>query len=235
MSGISVCFCTLAIHAPYRERARQLCADATGVPWVVLTDEPSEFADLPVRAIRHIPTGPMAIDYRQRLGPTGNSQGAAAYHDKRFALQAALVDFNTAIFLDADSRIVAPPPLDPFPAGLAVIPLIQKSIAAHLEACGSWRLPAFEEAARILMGHAGALHSARWCHETPLAVTKDGNEHRFFKAWGEGAGILQRREQFSGEGGIIGLAAAYAGWTVNDNALARLASVVQHEGGGPKG
>ena len=65
---VTVCVCTLAIHAPYRRRARKLCA-AAKVPWVVLTDEPDDFADLPVRAIRHAPTGPMAVDYLARLPP----------------------------------------------------------------------------------------------------------------------------------------------------------------------
>jgi hypothetical protein len=123
---MAVCFCTLAIHAPYRRRARMLCADTAPAPWVILTDEPTDFADLPVRAIRHAPTGPMAIDYLQRLSPTGDGRGAAAYHDKRFALQAALQDFDTAIFLDADSRIDALPVIDAFPSGLAVIPVVRE-------------------------------------------------------------------------------------------------------------
>jgi hypothetical protein len=47
-----------------------------------LTDEPDDFAALPVRAIPHAPTGPMAVDYLARLPPTGEGRGAAAYHDK---------------------------------------------------------------------------------------------------------------------------------------------------------
>src|SRR5881398_1022573 len=90
---LNVCFCTLAIHEPYRRRARLLCTDAPTVPWIVLTDEPDDFADLAVRAVRHVPTGPMAVDYLARLSPTGDGRGAAAYHDKRFALIAALQAF----------------------------------------------------------------------------------------------------------------------------------------------
>jgi hypothetical protein len=95
---MTVCFCTLAIGAPYRRRAQLLCAGAKTVPWVVLTDEPDDFAALPVRAIRHAPTGPMASDYLARLPPTGEGRGAAAYHDKRFALLAALQGFDTAVY-----------------------------------------------------------------------------------------------------------------------------------------
>jgi hypothetical protein len=153
----ATCFCTLAIHASYRRRARLLCADMSQAPWIVLTDEPDDFADLPVRAIRHVPTGPMAIDYLQRLAPTGEGRGVAAYHDKRFALRAAPQDFDTAIFLDADSRLGALPRMDRFPPDLSVVPVVRKSIAEHLETCGTWRLPAFVDLARDLMRDPKAL------------------------------------------------------------------------------
>jgi hypothetical protein len=231
---MTVCFCTLAIHAPYRRRAQLLCADATTVPWIVLTDEPGDFAALPVRAIRHAPTGPMAADYLARLAPTGEGRGAAAYHDKRFALLAALQGFDTAIYVDADSRATALPPLGVFPSGLAVLPVVRKSIAEHLETCGSWRMPVFVELARHLTGDADILLTARWCHETIIAVTKDGRESRFFEAWSLAADFLQARGVYSGEGGVIGLAAAYAGWRVDYEALTDIAAAIQHEGGGPK-
>jgi len=231
---MTVCFCTLAIHAPYRRRARLLCADAPEVPWVVLTDEPGDFAGLRVRAIRHSPTGPMAVDYLARLPPTGEGRGAAAYHDKRFALQAALRDFDTAIFVDADSRIDGLPRPGVFPAGLAVLPVVRKSVAEHLDTCGSWRRPAFAELARVLTGEADILRAARWCHETIIAVTRDGREHSFFAAWALAADFLQARDVYSGEGGVIGLAAACAGWGVDYEALKGVAASIRHEGGGPK-
>lgn len=231
----AVCFCTLAVHAPYRRRARLLCADAPGVPWVVLTDEPEEFAGLPVRAIRHEPTGPMAVDYLTRLPPTGEGRGAAAYHDKRFALLAALEGFDTAVYMDADSRITALASFGAFPPGLAVLPVVRKSVAEHLETCGAWRTPAFADLARHLAGDAGILRSARWCHEALVAVTRDGRESRFFEAWAVAADFLQARGVYTGEGGVIGLAAAYAGWEVDYGALKGLAAGVRHEGGGPKG
>ena len=231
---MTVCFCTLAIHAPYRRRARLLCASATTVPWIVLTDEPNDFADLPVRAIRHTPTGPMAVDYLAHLPATGAGRGAAAYHDKRFALLAALQDFDTAIYIDADSRIVTLPPLGTCPPGLAVLPVVEWSIAEHLETAGSWRKPMFVELARYLTGNANMLLAARWCHETCVAVTKDGHESHFFSAWSLAADFLQTRNVYSGEGGVIGLAAAYAGWRVDYQALTGIAVAIEHEGGGPK-
>jgi hypothetical protein len=230
----SICFCTLAIHGPYRERARHLCADLTSLPFVVLTDEPADFADLPVRAIRHTPTGPMAIDYVQRIGPTGNNNGAAAYHDKRFAVAAALRDFDTAIFLDADSRIPSLPAVHGLAPGLTVVPVVRRSIASHLETCGSWRRPAFDVLALELFGDLDVLDRAAWCHETCFAVTKDGNEPRFFAAWDRAADLMHRQRMYSGEGGVMGLAAAFAGWTPDYDALLPLMAAIQHEGGGPK-
>jgi hypothetical protein len=235
---VAACFCTLAIHAPYRRRARLLCADTAPAPWVVLTDDPADFADLPVRAVRHQPTGPMASDYLQRLCATGNHQGAAAYHDKRFAVRAALEAFDTAIFLDADSRVAHPFDLEAAmpapPPGLAVVPVVRRSVAAHLETCGSWRLAAFAALARELTGDVRLLETAPWCHETCYAVTRTGGEDRFFDAWAFGATFLQRHGVFSGEGGVMGIAAASAGWATDYDALAGLASFVRHEGGGPK-
>lgn len=231
---MTVCFCTLAIHKPYRRRARLLCSDAPEVPWIVLTDDPDKFADLPVRAIQHFPTGPMAVDYLAHMPAAVMGRAAAAYHDKRFALMLALKDFDTAIFVDADSRIGLLPPLPNFASGLAVIPFVRETIAEHLEKWGSWRTTTFVELARHLTGNADILRSAQWCHETPLAVTKDGREANFFAAWTRAAEFLQERGVYSGEGGVIGLAGAVAGWNIDYDVLNDIAATIKHEGGGPK-
>ncbi|HKG61483.1 MAG TPA: hypothetical protein VKB05_17115 [Pyrinomonadaceae bacterium] len=202
--------------------------------WVVLTDEPGEFEGLKVRAIRHVPTGPMAIDFRTKLPPLGNGRGRPAYHDKRFALQAALEEFETAIFVDADTRARALPRLPDFPPGIAVVKEVNATIAEHLNRYGSHRRPAFEKLAIELTGDVEAIKSARWCSEALFAITKDGNQDKFFEAWERGAEFLQRQDLFSGEGGVIGLAAVCAGWTVDYSRLGRLAGAMRHEGGGPK-
>ena len=67
-----------------------------------------------------------------------------------------------------------------------------------------------------------------------LAVTKDGRESGFFAAWQHGAKLFHARQVFSGEGGVIGLAAACAGWSVDFDAVAELGAAIEHEGGGPK-
>jgi hypothetical protein len=230
----NACFCTLAIHPPYRRRALQLIADVPRVPWIVFTDEPEDFAKLPVRAVRYVPTGPMAIDFQTRLPPTGNGRGRPAYHDKRFVLQAALAEFNTAIFVDADSRMRWLPRLPHFPPGIAVDKTLHTSIADHLSRYGQWRRPVLALLAQELTGDPDAINTARWCAEALFAVTKDGNEAKFFEAWERGARFLESREVYSGEGGVIGLAAAYAGWTIDYQTLTKLAAATQHEGLGPK-
>jgi hypothetical protein len=75
---------------------------------------------------------------------------------------------------------------------------------------------------------------AKWCPENVIAITKDGRESLFFQAWTEAAEFLQSRDVYSGEGGVIGLAATYAGWEVNFDALQPLVSAIHHEAGGPK-
>jgi len=230
----NACFCTLAIHAAYRRRAQLLVADAPNVPWIVFTDEPKDFVDLPVTAIRHEPAGPMAIDFMTKIWTTGNGRGAPAYHDKRFVLQAALKEFDTAIFIDADSRIISNPHLPRFRPGIAVDKSLRTAISGHLSRYGKARRPAFEELAVQLSSNADSLNSARWCSEALFAITKDGNESKFFDAWARGAEFLSSRDLFTGEGGVIGLAAAFAGWTVDYRSLTKLVASTQHEGHGPK-
>ncbi len=198
--AVKACFCTLAIHGPYRQRARLLVEDAPEVPWIVLTDEPGDFVDLPVRAIRHVPAGPMAIDFVTRLPPLGNGRGRPAYHDKRFALQAAFEEFETAIFVDADTRVRAIPKLPVFQPGIAVVKEVNASIAEHLSRWGSDRKPAFEKLAVELTGDSEVIKSARWCSEALFAITKDGNEGKFFEAWERGAEFLHSEGLFTGGG-----------------------------------
>ncbi len=188
-----------------------------------------------MRAIRHDPAGPMAIDFLTRdLTPMGNGRGRPAYHDKRFVLESALQEFDTAIFVDADTRITRRPKIPSLKPGLTVVKEVNASITEHLDRFGSHRLPAFEDLAVKLMGNIEILKSARWCSEALFAVTRDGKESRFFEAWARGAEILQSQNMFSGEGGCIGLAAEYAGWSVDYDSLDRLAACTQHEGDGPK-
>jgi hypothetical protein len=122
-----------------------------------------------------------------------------------------------------------------FNPGIAVVKEVDASIDEHLSRWGSHRRPVFEKLAVELTGDAEAIKSARWCSEALFAITKDGNEARFFEVWGRGAEFLHGQGVFTGEGGVIGLAALCAGWTVDYSSLGRLAGAMRHEGGGPKG
>ena len=175
---MTISFCTLAIHPPYRRRARLLCADLPLVPWFVLTDEPNDFADLGVKAIAHQPSGPMAVDYLYGLPSMGT--GTAAYHDKRFALQAALESFDTAVYIDADSRINVDVLLPEFSPGIAVWSETRWSIEQHLAVYGSWRKPLFVELGNHLVSNDAMLNVAKWCPENVIAISKDGRESLFF-------------------------------------------------------
>jgi hypothetical protein len=228
---MTTCFCTLAIHEAYRRRARTLCSDLPHVPWVILTDQPEDFDDLPVRAIRHTPTGPMAVDYVKLMPSMGNA--APAYHDRRFVLQAALEDFDAAVHVDADARLIRFPELGTLPGGLLNLPPAE-SIAEHLAIFGSWRIGIFEELARYLIGDAAALQSAQWVKEGFYVVAKDGRETRFFEAWDRAVHFMQSREVYSGEGGVMGLAALSAGWTVNYDAVRHVAGSIHQENCGAK-
>jgi len=115
-----------------------------------------------------------------------------------------------------------------------ILPIVNESVAKHLETWGTWRQPFFAELAHILNGDSEALRQARWCHEAVIAVTKDGRESSFFEAWALAANFLQSRGVYSGEGGVIGLAALRAGWNVDYEALSGIGAAVRHEGGGPK-
>jgi hypothetical protein len=95
VNGKSYCFCTLALGNAYGTLAVQLASDLASysphAQLLVLTDQCSLFAHSPnVRVIPH----------RQR--------SVAAYNDKLCVVNKALMFFDTCIFLDADTRILAP-------------------------------------------------------------------------------------------------------------------------------
>lgn len=232
---MSLCFCTLAIHAAYRKLARQLAEDLAPTSFLILTDAPGEFADLPVTAEHLTPTGPMAIDYLAGVSPQ-HQRGQEAYHDKRFVIARALRDYDTALFLDADMRLAARPIVGTFRPGLTILPGEVRSISAHLSIHGSYRRPFFVELARQLGGNDSVLDAALWVPEWCYAVTRDdGRERRFLETWGQAAGFMQANAVFSGEGGVMGLCAAMVGWTVDRMGLSQVAPLIRHEASGPKG
>ena len=92
----------------------------------------------------------------------------------------------------------------------------KETIDEHLLVYGAHRRPFYERLAVELVGSAGALTSAWWIYEDCFAVTGDGRESSFFEAWDRGASVCHSdAAMYTGEGGVIGLAAASAGWSVD--------------------
>jgi hypothetical protein len=94
------CFCTLALGEEYWRLTRQLAGDlarfAPGVNFLVATDNSASFADLPnVRAVHH------------------RRKSVLGYNDKLFVISKALNEYRTAVFVDADTRILSSVDLDP--------------------------------------------------------------------------------------------------------------------------
>ena len=200
-------------------RARLLCADAPQVPWIVLTDEPEDFADLPVHAVRHVPTGPMAVDYLAHF-PRPEKDAVPQPITTSGSRSLPRSKNSTPQFTWMPTRASLSFPRHPSSRALwQCFLVVRKSVAEHLATCGSWRLPVFEELARHLTGDVEILRQARWCHETLLAVTRGKFTSEFFEAWSMGADFLQARGVYSGEGGVIGVAAAHVGWNVDYDTL----------------
>jgi hypothetical protein len=113
------CFCTLALGERYRRMAIELAKDieryAPGVKFVVLTDKPRDFSgNSNVLAFKH-----------------GQRGIFACYNDKRFVIEKALSLFDSAIHIDADSKITADVPSDlKFSPGISGC---SEGIAAHLK------------------------------------------------------------------------------------------------------
>jgi hypothetical protein len=133
------------------------------------------------------------------------------YHDKRFVLEKALEKFKTAIFIDADTKIIDSPatsfkielPTEGIHA-MHVANLIQ-----HMQYYTPERLYHFKKLSKKLEID---LNSASFVGESLFAVSVEGNKtSEFFRQWDSIASYLQLHGIHAGAGNAIGLAAAKAG------------------------
>ncbi|MEM6451506.1 MAG: hypothetical protein AAF703_14465 [Cyanobacteria bacterium P01_D01_bin.105] len=195
----SYCFCTLAVGQRYRQHAKMLAADlqthAPSTPLIVLSDRPTEFAELPnVKAFKH------------RLRST------KGYHDKRFVLAQALALFESCIFVDADVRILGPVPEDiPFAPGIVArygCGIIKHNTEHKIRAPFA---PIQVVASTLNLN----LPTVSWMHECMfLASRQQGKEKAFFQLWQSMAYYFENLGIYCGEGNIIGLAAAKSGFNL---------------------
>lgn len=192
------CFCTLALGKKYSTLAQNLARDldkySSDTKLIIYTDHPEDFIAHPnVLAFKH----------------TNQSIGAC-YHDKRFVISKALSLFKTAIFIDADSHIVAP-----VPEGIDWKPGITTGVFKNIyEMKGNKNHP---QKLQYIDGLVKKLDlspsKVNWTDENLLVFTQDqGKEDEFFKLWDKIALYFQLRHIHSGEGNAIGLAAAKVGW-----------------------
>lgn len=199
-----ICFCTLAVGRRYRAHARLLAADiqkyAPDIPFVVLTDRPTEFESFS-----------NVLAYKHHL------HSVEGYHDKRLVIEAAIAHFETCLFLDSDVRILGPISIDiDFPPGLTG--RFGCSILKHNKH-NKVRpaLPFIENAAKIL--HLD-LDKVIWLHEFMFAVRRQkGLEKKFLHYWKVLEYYFQMNGIYSGEGDVMGLSAAAAGFNVGFNRI----------------
>jgi hypothetical protein len=191
-----VAFCVLALGQKYRLFTKILAQDlenyAPTIPLVVGTDQPNDFADCKnVLAFQQFKQGILHC-----------------YHDKRFVIERTLSQFQTAIQIDADTRLThsLPEPFNWIP-GITAGHL--ENLANHIKAYNPERF----NIVQMLASKLGvSLDDALYVGESLFVITRDdGKERAFIEYWHQISRYLELRGIHSGEGAAIGLAAAKAG------------------------
>lgn len=193
------CFCTLAVGKRYRTHARILAKDiqekAPNVSFVVLTDEPADFKEY-----SHV----IAIKHRLK--------SVKGYHDKRFVIEQSLERFDTCLFLDSDMRIIGsvPEKLEWLPGitARAGCSILKHNYETKIR-------PAFPLIEQVATKLDINLEKTKWFHEFMFAVKKeDGKEQTFLQLWQEISYFFEMQGIYNGEGNVMGLAAAKAGFSI---------------------
>ena len=192
-------FCTLAIGHSYRLMAQNIAQDlvrySPGTLIYILTDNIRDFSSQ---------KNVVAFRYHRR----GIQH---CYNDRRFIIERVLLDFPIAIHIDADTKILGklPDNLD-FPAGITGI---HENLIEHISKYRPERLENIKKIAKKL---DIALEQSEWIGESLLIVARDGGkEKEFIKLWGLIATYAELQGMYSGQGNLMGLAAAKIGWKVS--------------------
>ena len=192
----SICFSVLAFQPKYQQLAKKLAADIARVSpdtiLVIGTDNPQAFDKCSnVNAFMLKKAGILHC-----------------YNDKRFVIEKALQQFKTVIQIDADTQITAPLPQDislsPGIAGSYLVNMVE-----HSQRYNPGRLDYLNKLARK---SGQDPNSITFVGEALFAVTAEGAQAKeFIRQWDLMARYLELKGVHSGEGNIIGLAAAKAG------------------------
>lgn len=195
---INFCFCTLALGSKYRLMTKQLAEDlANYCPSSVIvvgTDAIDEFKNCP---------NIVAFEHQQK-------SILHCYNDKRFILERALLEFPSAIYIDADTRII-----ETIPDNLEFLPGITglfKNALNHITQYRPQDLAKIKDVADKLNISIDKVH---WIGESLFVVTRDeGKEKEFLQMWGKITSYLELKGMHSGEGSVMGLAATKVGLNV---------------------
>lgn len=219
--GKDYCFCTLALGGKYTGFARDLAMDIAkyfpGVKFVVLTDKPAGLSTFDnVLAFRHKAVFPLF-----------------PFNDKVFVFKKALSLFSTAIYLDADSRILSPlPPNINWPEGIITPCDVRRNMSTHCDKFYPQVRALLEKLHRKLKINV-ALENCFYPIPCQTVVTRDsGKEAVFLEIWEKAARYLAvHRCKNVMEGYAMGLAMAKTGWEplINKNQEI-LAKAVNHFG-----
>ena len=202
VSSSKICFGTLALGKNYCALAKVLAKDiekyAPQIPFVVLTDQPQQFAN-------H--TNVLPFKHRQ--------QSVGCYHDKRFVIARGLSLFDSCIFIDADMRILAP---------IEQELEWQPGITAHTVWTNILKHNKNEFEIKLLSRMAEKLNlnleEISFVHECLFVVTKDlDKEQEFLRQWDRIAPYFELNGFYRGEGHTIGLAAAKAKFKIRQNRI----------------
>jgi hypothetical protein len=208
-----ICFCTLALGKKYQILASELAKDlekyGSSFPLVVGTDDPKYFSNS---------SNVLAFELHK--------QGILhCYHDKRFVLAKALADFDVAICIDADTRVIADLPTDiDWKPGITAGH--QEDLIEHVNKYSPERLGFLKNMSAKL---DVSLENSRYIGESLFIIARDGGkEQEFLRLWGLMGRYLELKGIHSGEGNAMGIAAAKVGWTVYSEGWENLRKLLQH-------
>ena len=207
------CFCTLALRSPYRLLAKNLAEDlkkyAPKVNLIVFSDEPDDFKDY-----QNI----LTFKYVQKGIPH-------CWNDRRFVIEKALSMYNTAIHIDADTRI-----LGNVPEQIEWLPGITAMTDDLLQHASDWMYsPDVQLINKVAKELNIALEKARLIHESLYMITRDdGRELEFLKQWDILTKTLELRGYTSSDGYLMGMAAQQIGWNMNKQGWESLKNLTNH-------
>ncbi len=209
------CFCTLAISQRYCLLARELAVSleqyAPRKMLIVSTDLPNKFENCSnVLAFKH---------YQQGIH--------SCINDKRFVIEKALSMFDAAIFLDADSKIVAPIDHNMIIQPGITIHRINNILECKVNQRNKYRAEVTREIADKLDIN---LKVTNLIPGNIFAISKEtGKEIEFIKIWDKIGRYFEFKNLHYAEENAMGLAAAKVGLTVrNSKNLEELKKNCQH-------